>query len=50
MTTDDERGWLPEGIDPMPGVPMVRVLGEEGVMTDYIPYSIVKDMEEPPRA
>ena len=31
--TDKERRevtWLPEGIDPMPGVPKVRVLDEDG--------------------
>lgn len=33
MVTDDKRRevtWLPEGIDPMPGIPEVRVLDEDG--------------------
>lgn len=33
MPTDDERreaAWLPEGTDPMPGIPEVRVLDEDG--------------------
>lgn len=40
MPTDDERrevAWLPEDIDPMPGVPEVRVLDGDGkeVMRGY---------------
>ena len=51
MVTDDERrevAWMPDGIDPIPGVPEVRVLDEDGkeVMRGYY-YRHVKRQVAP---